>query len=66
MSQKSKSKEYLSELKTTSKKHKNIDFVEMNDIMVELFEKVITNINGELTNSLTKELIETVKNMGKK
>jgi hypothetical protein len=72
MSGKSKSKENLSELKTTSKKtlefynkHKNIDFVQMNDIMVELFEKVITNINGELTNSLTKELIDTVKNMGK-
>jgi len=68
---KSKSKEYLIELKTTSKKtlefynkHNNIDFVQMNDIMVELFEKVITNINGELTNSLTKELIETVKNIG--
>ena len=72
MSVKSKLKENLIELKTSSKKtlefynkHKNIDFVQMNDIMVELFEKVITNINGELTNTLTKELIETMKNMGK-
>lgn len=72
MSVKSKLKENLIELKTSSKKtlefynkHKNIDFVQMNDIMVELFEKVITNINGELTNTLTKELIETMKNMEK-
>jgi len=72
MSTKSKFKEVFSELKTSSKKaldfynkHKNIDFVQMNDIMVELFDKFITNINGELTNSLTKELVETIKNIGK-
>jgi hypothetical protein len=59
------------ELRTTSKKtldfynkHNNIDFIQMNDIMVELFEKIITNLNGELTNSLTKELVETIKIIG--
>jgi len=61
----------LTELKTTSKKtidfynkHKNINFIQMNDMMVELFDKIITNLNGELTNSLTKELVETIKNIG--
>jgi hypothetical protein len=37
----------------------------MNDIVVELFDRIITNINGELTNSLSKELFETIKNIGK-
>ena len=72
MSVKSKGNEELIELKTSNRKilefynkHKNIDFVQMNEIMVDLFEKVIININGELTSSLTKELIETVQNIGK-
>jgi len=72
MSVKSKVQDELIELKTTNRKilefynkHKNIDFVQMNEIMVDLFEKVIININGELTSSLTKELIETMHNIGK-
>jgi hypothetical protein len=63
-----KSKEKISELRTTSKKtlefyekNKNLDFVEMNDLMVELLDKLITNINGELTNSMTKDLMNTIK-----
>ena len=72
MSVKSKVQDELIELKTSNRKilefynkHKNIDFVQMNEIMVDLFEKVIININGELTSSLTKELIETMQNIGK-
>ena len=72
MSVKSKVNEELIELKTSNRKilefynkHKNIDFVQMNEIMVDLFEKVIININGELTSSLTKDLIETMQNIGK-
>ena len=72
MSIKSKVRDELIELKTTNRKilefynkHKNIDFVQMNEIMVDLFEKVIININGELTSSLTKELIETMQKIGK-
>jgi len=70
MSVKLKSKDKLIELKTTSKttldfyeKNKNLDFVEMNDLIVELLDKLMTNINGELTNSLTKELMNTIKNI---
>jgi hypothetical protein len=72
MSVKSKVQDELIELKTSNRKilefynkHKNIDFVQMNEIMIDLFEKVIININGELTSSLTKELIETMHNIGK-
>lgn len=72
MSVKSKLKEDIDELKTSSKKtiefykkHKNIDFVQINDIMVDLLDEIITNINGELSNSLTKELVDTIKIMGK-
>jgi len=72
MSTKQKADKDIIELKTSSKKtlefyskHKNIDFIQMNDIMVELFDRIITTINGELTNSLSKELFETIKNIGK-
>jgi hypothetical protein len=72
MSTNQKLEKDIIELNTSSKKtldfynkYKNIDFVQMNDIMVELFDRIITNINGELTNSLSKELYNTMKNIGK-
>ena len=60
------------ELKTSSKKtidfynkYQNIDFIQMNDILVDLLDKMLINIHGELTNSLTQELVDSIKIMGK-
>ena len=58
----------ITELKTTRKKtlnfynkYKNIDFEHINDMMVDLLENIINNISGEMTNSLTKDLMLMIK-----
>ena len=33
----------------------------MNDILVDLLYKMLINIHGELTNSLTQELVDSIK-----
>jgi hypothetical protein len=38
-------------------KYKNIDFEDINEMMIDLLENIINNISGEMTNSITKELI---------
>jgi hypothetical protein len=62
----------ISELTTRShkalnfyNKHPNIDFVDMNDMMVDLLNNIISNINGDITSSLTKDLIDSIKVIGK-
>ena len=37
----------------------------MNDILVDLLDKMLINIHGELTNSLTQELVDSIKIIGK-
>jgi hypothetical protein len=62
----------ITELKTSSKKtldfynkYKNIDFIQINDIVVDLLGEIIVNINGDLTNNLSKELFKIMRNMEK-
>lgn len=62
----------LTELVTTSKKtlkfynkYRNIDFVHMNEILVDLLNRVITSMSDDISSSLTKDLIETVNQIGK-
>ena len=63
----------ITELKTTRKKtlnfynkYKNIDFEHINDMMVDLLENIINNISGEMTNSLTKDLMLMIKDQNEK
>uniref|UniRef100_A0A6C0EF43 Uncharacterized protein n=1 Tax=viral metagenome TaxID=1070528 RepID=A0A6C0EF43_9ZZZZ len=42
-------------------KYKDIDFEQMNDMIVDLLENIINNINGEMSNSITKDLILMIK-----
>ena len=42
-------------------KYKNFDFEDVNEMLIDLFENIINNISGEMTNSLTKELISSFK-----
>ena len=46
-------------------KYKNFDFEEINDMMIDVFENIINNFSGEMTNTLTKELIFLMKNQTK-
>lgn len=42
-------------------KYKDIDFEQMNDMVVDLLENIINNINGEMSNSITKDLMLMIK-----
>ena len=47
------------------KKNVNIDFDQMNLLLVKLLEKVMVNITGELTHTITRDLVESIKIIGK-
>ena len=42
-------------------KYKNFDFEDINEMLIDLFENIINNISGEMTNSVTKDLILMMK-----
>lgn len=42
-------------------KYKNIDFEQINEQMIDVLENIINNISGEMSNSITKDLILLIK-----
>jgi sulfite reductase alpha subunit-like flavoprotein len=42
-------------------KYKNFDFEDINEMLKDLFENILNNISGEMTNSVTKYLILMMK-----
>ena len=55
-------------LSTTRKKtltfynqNPNFDFEVINEMMIDIFEKIITNISGEITNTITKDIMSLMK-----
>ena len=58
----------ITELKTSRKKilnfynkYQHIDFEQINETMIDLLENIINNISGEMSNSITKDLILMIK-----
>jgi hypothetical protein len=58
----------ITELKTSRKKilnfynkYQHIDFEQINETMIDLLENIINNISGEMSNSITKDLIFMIK-----
>ena len=42
-------------------KYKDIDFEQINEQMIDILENIINNISGEMSNSITKDLILLIK-----
>jgi hypothetical protein len=42
-------------------KNKNLNFEDINELIIDLFENIISNISGQMTNSITKDLIIMLK-----
>ena len=42
-------------------KYKNIDFEQINEQLIDVLENIINNISGEMSNSITKDLILLIK-----
>ena len=42
-------------------KYKDIDFEQINEQIIDILENIINNISGEMSNSITKDLVSLIK-----